>query len=275
MQHRQHYPERMTVPGPGNPYRVVDVVRNWQTYTAEHSAPEPELGSALASDAALSPQHNVGHAAWSGFVQAVDHLHAVQALITEAHMVHTYAPFALVRAALDNAALAVWLLAPVDQKDRLQRRLHLAYEDVRQSEKAYDLLGSGGPQPKTPHIDQRRQIMVLAGSLKLDGGSIGGRWTGHERVVRLAAGNASLDPDLVALMWRCCSGFAHGRQWASLALLKREVSSQSTDNEVSNMRFSATVDQVLVMAGLAASLNARARALYLDRSATPTPTAAG
>jgi hypothetical protein len=120
---------------------VIGTIREWQAYTAKHSGPDPEPGSALASDSSLSPHHNVSHAAWSSFVQAVDHLHALQALIIEAHMLHTYAPFGLLRAGLDNAALSVWLLAPVDQKERLKRRLHLAYEDVRQSEAAHALLG--------------------------------------------------------------------------------------------------------------------------------------
>lgn len=253
---------------------VIGTIREWQAYTAEHSAPDPEPGSALASDSSLSPHHNVGHAAWSGFVQAVDHLHALQALIIEAHMLHTYAPFGLVRAGLDNAALAVWLLAPDDQKERLQRRLHLAYEDVRQSEAAHALLGPDGPQPRTPHVEQRRRITLLARSLGANGGAVGGNWTGYERIVRLAAADASLDPDLVALIWRSCSGFAHGRQWASLSLLKREISPHSTDSDVRTVRFTASIEQVLLMAGLAASINTRARALYLERCAAPTAAAA-
>ncbi len=175
----------MPSPGPDLD-RVIARIRQWQKLT-EQLPPAVEAQSALAEDAANSPVYDVGHAAWAGFAQAVDHLHAVQALITEAKMLHTYAPFSLIRGAMDNAALAVWLLAPESPDERLTRRLHLAYEDMRQSHDAYSLLGPSAPASRRPIEVRKQEVIDLAKSLRLDAGAVGGRWTGYEKIVRQLA----------------------------------------------------------------------------------------
>ncbi len=257
----------MPSPGPDLD-RVIARIRQWQKLT-EQLPPAVEAQSALAEDAANSPVYDVGHAAWAGFAQAVDHLHAVQALITEAKMLHTYAPFSLIRGAMDNAALAVWLLAPESPDERLTRRLHLAYEDMRQSHDAYSLLGPSAPASRRPIEVRKQEVIDLAKSLRLDAGAVGGRWTGYEKIVRLAADETpGVEPGLACFIWRACSAFAHGRQWAALALLNRETHSRSPD--VQNLRMTTSVEQVLLTAGFGAvALNHRALALYEERRQTP------
>ncbi|MYS95597.1 MULTISPECIES: hypothetical protein [Streptomyces] len=93
---------------------VADALRQingWQKATSEPS-PAVEPGSSLSGDDAKVPTLRVSSAAYQCFTHAVDHLHAVQALLFEAKVIHSYAPYSLLRAAVEAAGEAIWLLEP-------------------------------------------------------------------------------------------------------------------------------------------------------------------
>jgi hypothetical protein len=83
-------------------------IDEWVSVSSQPT-PEAEPGSALAGDARKSPNLQVGHAAWNGVSHSIDHLHALRALMLDARILNIYAPFTLVRSAMENAATAVWL----------------------------------------------------------------------------------------------------------------------------------------------------------------------
>jgi len=243
---------------------IVMKIRSWQLLTGSQT-PEVEPGSNLADDSTKSPTYDVGHSAWSSFVHAVDHLHAMQALITEAEAAHSFAPFSLIRGGIDNAATAVWLLAPDDQAERLFRRLHLAYQDANESGEAVALLGPKAPQGARTAEVRKQEITDLSKRLGVNrNGAVGARWTGYEKIVLSAASEVpNLDPKLAAYLWRACSGFAHGRQWASLQLLDREERPRSPG--VASVRFSSSAEQILLTSGIALRIADHALALYDKR----------
>jgi len=244
--------------------RLFEQITQWQ-HTVESPAAGFESGSELATDSAKSPMYDVGHAAWAGIAIATDHLHALRSLIVDARQIHSYAPFSLIRGAIDNAAVSVWLLAPIDQDERLFRRLHLAYEDVRQGTEAGALLGPRAPQPPRPAEVRLQEITDLAKALGVNPtGAVGARWAGYEKIVQLAAAELEhLDAGVAAFVWRACSAFGHGRQWAALSLLHRE--SQPRSDGVADVRLTSSVEQVATLAGTAVMLNARAIQLYNER----------
>jgi len=246
--------------------KLFEQIRQWQ-HMVESPAPGVAPGSALAADTAKSSMYDVGHVAWSGIAIAIDHLHALRALIVDAHQIHSHAPFSLIRGAIDNAAVSVWLLAPVDQDERLFRRLHLAYEDVRQGTEAGALLGPRAPQPPRPAEVRLQEITDLARALGVNPtGAVGARWAGYEKIVQMAAAELDhLDPGLTAFVWRACSAFGHGRQWAALSLLSRE--SQPRSKGVADVRLTSSVEQVATIAATAVMLNYRAIELYDERRA--------
>ncbi len=255
-------------PGEPNLSGIELKIRRWQHLTASET-PAVERGSDLADDSSKSPTYDVGHSAWSSFVHAVDHLHAMQALITEARAAHSFAPFSLIRGGIDNAATAVWLLAPDDQSERIFRRLHLAYQDVSESQDAVALLGSRAPQRARTAEVRKQEITDLSKALGVNrNGAVGARWTGYEKIVLAAAAEVpDLDPNLAAYLWRACSGFAHGRQWASLQLLDREERSRSVG--VASVRFSSSAEQILLTSSIALRLGDHALELYDQRRRAP------
>lgn len=255
-----------TSAGPPNvsPEFIFQVIDEWQNMV-DHPAPEVEPGSDLAFDTARSGTYDVGHAAWSGIAVAIDHLHALRELIVKAGSLHTYAPFSLIRSAMDNASLALWLIGPDDSDERVLRCLRVASENVRQSRDARAVLGPRAPQPPRPDDVRLQEITDIANALGINSrGAAGARWAGYERIVEEAATlTRILDPGATAFLWRACSAFGHGRQWAALALLNREL--QPRSQGVLDVRLTTTVEQVALYAGTAVVINQQAIRTYHAR----------
>ncbi|CAL9339624.1 hypothetical protein SUDANB15_00234 [Streptomyces sp. enrichment culture] len=96
---------------PSHAARALRRINGWQRATSEPS-PVVEPGDSLSEDDAKAPTLGVSSATYQCFTHAVDHLHAVPALLFEAEVVHTYAPYSLLRAAVEAAGKATWLLEP-------------------------------------------------------------------------------------------------------------------------------------------------------------------
>ncbi len=113
--------------------------------TAEAADVTP--GSPLAGDNRASRPFQLSHAAWYGTVHAVDNLQALRALTVRGEapslqvMTYPYAAYPMLRAAIENAAVALWLLAPSNRDVRLTRRFRLLLQDARKGDVAAALLG--------------------------------------------------------------------------------------------------------------------------------------
>lgn len=81
--------------------------------------PQPAPGSALRADDQRTHPHRLSHATWNSLSHAVDHLNCLHTLLRDARQIHMYAPYSLVRAALENASAAVWMLHPRVRADRV------------------------------------------------------------------------------------------------------------------------------------------------------------
>jgi hypothetical protein len=111
------------------------------------------------------------------------------------------------------------------------------------------------------------RVRSLAIHLGLDPDDVAGRFS-YEKVVRVAGEATRLGADLSALVWRLGSGFAHGRYWASMSWLQREVVA-SKEAGVVNVRPTNDVDQVLVAAQFPVLFTDLALRLYEQRRRSP------
>lgn len=99
---------------------------------------------------------------------AVDHLHCLRALIADTRLLNMYAPYTLVRAALENASAAVWLLSPARRTERITRRLRLAALDLRSAEKVAIVLNTRMNPSLTDRLEELKAIAVAAGVVEAD-----------------------------------------------------------------------------------------------------------
>jgi hypothetical protein len=97
---------------------IFDAAAGWQVRT-ERRAGDVHAGSSLWKDDEVTSPYLMSHSVRGALVSAVDHLNAFRALVQDAHVVHPRATLTLLRAALENAALAVWLLAPANRNERV------------------------------------------------------------------------------------------------------------------------------------------------------------
>jgi hypothetical protein len=110
--------------------RTFEPADGWMARLEHLEPPLPAAGSDLAADDQATHPRRVSHLAFAAISAAVDHFHASRTLISAGHVIHLNAQFTLLRAALENAATAVYLLAPDDRNTRLLRSLRVAWADV-------------------------------------------------------------------------------------------------------------------------------------------------
>jgi hypothetical protein len=186
----------------------------WQERTgSDPDASAIDPGSALAGDDRRTDPHQVSHAAWHALTIAVDHLHCLQTAVNgcQAHdpgavRLHIYAPFTLLRAGFENAATAVWLLSPAQRKERILRRLRLGAANVRHADAMGSLVGSPPKRTVDERLVELRRVAATCGVPERDAV----KKPGHEEVVRAAGEATALGGDLAVVLWKGCSGLAHG-----------------------------------------------------------------
>lgn len=232
-------------------------INNWQKATSEPS-PAVEPGSSLSGDDAKVPTLRVSSAAYQCFTHAVDHLHAVQALLFEAKVIHSYAPYSLLRAAVEAAGEAIWLLEPSSRQERIRRCLKRAYENVSKGKEFMDLADL---QPSgRPHAERVQEIRDLATLHGLDPNGVCGRWSTQRQLKYVDEAVGDGNGNLAQNLWQICSGFAHGREWATLGLLERTVYSQV--GNVVQVRLSSSTEVLLNMLSMTTLLTGKAKKLY-------------
>lgn len=200
--------------------RAVD---GWRTYADRPDWASVAPGSALAGDDRKADPFHVSHAVASAIQVAVDHADALRRLIEGCQTCNpdqlTFglnSNYSLLRGALENAARAVWLLAPDSRPERLMRRLRLQADNVVNSDNAAQAMGTSMAKPRDKRLDRVREIAVRAG---LNGDEAVKR-PSNLAIIR-AAGEFVGGDDAAShteALWRACSGAAHGDTWAGLSL---------------------------------------------------------
>jgi hypothetical protein len=99
----------------------------------------------------------------------------------------------------------------------------------------------------------------------------------YEEAIRVAAkttledeepSSDRLSPeDRAVLVWRLCSAFAHGRPFASLSWLDREVVSSEGSSHV--LRLTGGIQKLMMVADIPVKFTGRAMKLYEQRRSSP------
>jgi len=222
-----------------------------------------EAGSPLAGDDRASRPFQVSHAASASLGAALDHLHALTTLVVGTRTIHARAPYALARAAIENAATALWLVEPQTRSERVLRTLRLHAADARDGAKAS---GDLHTLQIIPLQDRLAELRALAAAV---GGSLddGPRTTVTDIV---KAADSLLDTDFSAGplgAWRVFSGFSHGRPWALAAFSDQER--EAIGNGLVQVTSRSSLNRVLYAASIAADVFNLAAETYMRRASAP------
>lgn len=231
---------------------------------------QPRGGSSLNGDDKATAPHQLSHRAHLAIFTAVEHQAALRAHVHDARTLFGAASFTLLRAAVENAAVAVWLLAPKPRPERVMRSLQLRWQELGYQE---SVATENGLVPKRPFADRRDELRKQAIRLTRNQG-LNGRMMKPPPINEIIA---SVDTELgttpqTLAVWRICSGLAHGQVWATMSALDKEVS-RSADPGVANVRVTASWGVVHWAAMTAGNLTAEAIRRYETRAHRPPPVA--
>jgi hypothetical protein len=182
-------------------------------------------GSELADDDDASNPYQVSHCARACLNAGVNHLHALKSLIFGAPILHGAADYSLIRGALENFAAAFWVLHPLDRSDRIEHALRWMVKNFKDQDKATAELNLPNYVPLDANLDKVVAVGEQAACEHQD--ILRGYYS--TTVLKYAEQHSSANP---YLMWQVCSGFAHGRQWANIAMSALKIGPTTEDGLV-------------------------------------------
>lgn len=230
--------------------KIFVMVDRWRKRTHAQPTP-PVVGSSLRKDDETTAPYHLSGAVGGALLSAVDHLDAFRALVVDAQILHARAPYTLLRAALENAATAVWLLAPRSRDERVLRLLRLQWADSRESENAQRLFGAEPKLSRAEWTAKLERVATTRGLSPQQVADVTGKWPGWKEIVDKAGteGRELSGRDSVFL-WMLASGIAHGHLWAVLSPLLERVETVASGDLVT-LRLSASDKAVVLMASVA------------------------
>jgi hypothetical protein len=253
---RLHYEELLRLLG------EVDVWVSRIDPEADHPRPLP--GSPLRADDERAHPYELSHATWHSLSHAVDHLNCLRTLLRDAGLIHMYAPYSLVRSALENACAAVWILHPPSRPERMARRLRFAAEDIRNGENAKELIGKTGPRSKQEQMEQVRDIAKRAGVNEATAVCK----VGYGEIVNAAGNSISPGSIVIPLSWKLCSGMTHGDYWPTFGAMDR-VELLGAPPGIGTFKITANVGTLMYVTTFATHMTRVGWHLYDQRSRAP------
>jgi hypothetical protein len=229
--------------------RELLLVDEWLSRLGSGPGPMPvAAGAPLAGDDRWSDPFQMSHAVGSALVIAVDHAHCLRRAVegcvncapTElALLLNSY--YSLLRGAMENAARAIWLLAPEQRAERVLRRLRLQAGNVIQS----DALCEVGAFPrKKPKADRLQRVEEIAQRSSISPAAAV-KPPSNREIVRSAGEYIAHNAGHAEVVWRACSAASHGDIWAVLSLHDREES--NIVNGVVALRTTASTNVLTTM----------------------------
>ncbi|WP_430332747.1 hypothetical protein [Rhodococcus sp. ACT016] len=228
--------------------KVLDLIESNDPYPVEQD-------SDLAGDRAQVPDVWVDTLATRRLKVAVDYLAGVRDLVISG--THFYAPFALLRAALESAATAVWLLEPDDRKTRLERLVGLHIDDCSNKKSIQAMLPEDLRDP-FDHEPGIKQMVTDSGSPRRKC-----KFPDYTSVMK-AIDDFAGDGGSVYLSWKVCSGFSHGSTWATVGLIP-QTNRVQVGPTVHRAEVSPSYQLVLGQVGTAIRTIERAHCLFQVR----------
>lgn len=220
--------------------RLFREIEEWHASVASTLPIQPNSALGIASE--LSEPFQAGHSVSYLRLTAVDHLHALRALIQEAQAQHIFAPFSLIRSALESASTALWILGDPNPRTIAVRSLRHEWGNLRELENAYRTIGAPEEEVAT-----RREVfdqILEKNRMKKDG--IKANPPGTLKILQAASETHQLGT-MPALIWQMCSGATHGRNWVTGFLTMMEGHDDGISKVISGRLTSD--EQAIVLAG--------------------------
>lgn len=203
-----------------------------------------KAGSEAVLDDATLGGYNLSTAVIHGLLASIDHLHALTTLVVKTKVLHLNATYSLARGVLENAAASFWIVHPVERSERRLRALRYWGQNANDGDAVRTAFPDAGGTPSTVVI---KKLQAAARANELPIGKIAKGYTSTEAVKYSNRHAKMADGTSIGVLfpWQLCSAFAHGRMWASLGALHKEVAYPSPDPQHSNLQLTNNLGMAL------------------------------
>jgi hypothetical protein len=178
-------------------------------------------GSMLDRDDAATPYSPLTHLVGYMIGVAEDHLETVKTFVTVTEGgVPLMALYTLIRSAVESSSYGLWLLAPQDRNERVLRTLRMTWSNRKDVESLAIRRG-------TSDSDQLEHVRLRLTQIKDEIPEL--RNTPLNKIPTMTdiIDEADMHPRLIEgaypgiVVWKACSGIAHGNQAAGINMLER------------------------------------------------------
>ena len=194
--------------------------------------------SSLSKDDRDTDPYQLSHAVRHCSAIGTDNLHALTQLVVKDQVLHLSAPYTLARAALEVFSAAFTMLHPSSRTVRIENLLRWHAQNINDQHKATNSLALNEKLTRTKE-EKLDNLESIANRHGVGRQFRQGATSTH--AAKYATQHTNHD---VLLCWQICSGFAHGRQWASLGTSDRETF-DTDDPNVSYLRMTSSLTTVL------------------------------
>ncbi|ANI39575.1 hypothetical protein MYVA_2398 [Mycolicibacterium vaccae 95051] len=161
---------------------------------------------------------------------------------------------------MENFGAGFWILHPADPITRIEHGLRWWLKNVRDSDNAVRDLARPDYQPLQRRLERIIDIGLAAGC---DLQALNNRYFSTPVMEYANHHSSASNPQLI---WKICSGFAHGRPWASIGMNHMERNGNDDERGVSEVRFTSDHKRLLGVALPAFRLMTDLVRLMQDRS---------
>ncbi|WP_439592634.1 hypothetical protein [Microbacterium sp.] len=200
----------------------------------------PKPGSQIALDDIASGWRQVSHSVSHQLNHAADTLHALTVLIPPEGPLRlpSVAHYPVARSALEAASLALWIVAPDDPRERIERHLRNAWRELCADAEMRAVMIKGIEDDPTlgltSMLDRSRkqikvwkrkhvvQIRTTAKRVGVDDPTLSDRRVGFAEIVRESTAATGMRGMFGEIVWREISGLSHPSMLRSITSMDRE-----------------------------------------------------
>lgn len=230
-----------------------------------------EPGSSLRVDDRYLGRWRGGGLHVSAMIASLDALSTVRMVLASGTLPMT-GLYPMLRAAIENAALALYLLGPEKRDERLLRAYGIAAEEAKYQCTFLDSLGEDG-RPRAARIQAEIRILVRKRGSLGDSADFRPTADSNTNIVTMADTMLRLDPALspgvrmpLVAIWQLLSGMSHAKQWALITSLHRTEAIVNDEDGTAYVKMTSGTELVAVVLSRAIEVLEGALRLYGRRA---------
>lgn len=248
--------------------RLLDA--NLSLYDEMNRWPKSEPGSLLFEDDQATYPFPISNDVRYLLLVASDNLSGLRSMIVEGTKngvptlnLHVFAPYTLIRNAIECAGTALWIMAPAERHERVLRLAQFELEDAKKNQAALTAFGGNGEETFIRKKGIIEGIIQPYGELSWKSVANGFRITELLRTIGSLPELEGLNP---LGKWQIASGMAHGKRWAGTLISDLKEDAQPTPKGDSTFLLYGTFKKVFWLAQCAQTLLYEASNQIIEKS---------